>query len=114
MPRPAVLSIRLDLPSGRIGPGKIALMAAVRDEGSIGRAAARLGMSYRRAWALTESLNAAAPFVVIEKRAGGASRGGAALTEKGAALLSACEAVVAAAEAASVEERRALDAMLAG
>ena len=44
------LSIRIDLPSGnRIGPGKIALLEAIRSTGSISAAARSIGMSYRRA-----------------------------------------------------------------
>jgi molybdate transport system regulatory protein len=40
------LSMRLDLTSGnRIGPGKIALLEAIRSTGSISAAARRVGMS---------------------------------------------------------------------
>src|SRR5262249_1008847 len=47
------LSIRLDLTSGdRIGPGKIPLLQAIQSTGSISAAARRLGMSYRRGWAV--------------------------------------------------------------
>jgi molybdate transport system regulatory protein len=52
------LSIRLDLTSGdRIGPGKIALLEAIRATGSISAAARKIGMSYRRAWLLVEQIN---------------------------------------------------------
>ncbi len=52
------LSIRLDLTSGdRIGPGKIALLEAIQEAGSISGAARALGMSYRRAWLLVEEIN---------------------------------------------------------
>jgi molybdenum-dependent DNA-binding transcriptional regulator ModE len=52
------LSLRLDLTdSDSIGPGKIALLEAIRAEGSIAAAARHLGMSYRRAWLLVESIN---------------------------------------------------------
>ena len=45
------LSIRLDLSNGgRIGPGKIALLEAIRAKGSITAAAPDLGMAYRTAW----------------------------------------------------------------
>jgi molybdenum-dependent DNA-binding transcriptional regulator ModE len=45
------LSIRLDLSNGKhIGPGKIALLEAIRAEGSILAVARRFGMSYPRAW----------------------------------------------------------------
>jgi len=43
------LSIGLDLANGdRIGPGKIALLEAIRGEGSISAAARHSGISYRR------------------------------------------------------------------
>ena len=52
------LSIRLDLTdSDSIGPGKIALLEAIRVHGSISAAARYLGMSYRRAWLLVEQIN---------------------------------------------------------
>ena len=52
------LSIRIDLSSGdRIGPGKIALLEAIRSTGSISAAARSIGMSYRRAWLLVEEIN---------------------------------------------------------
>ena len=46
----AALSLRIDLPQGRIGPGKIALLEAISREGSISAAGRALGMSYKRAW----------------------------------------------------------------
>ena len=56
------LSIRLDLINGdRIGPGKIALLEAIQETGSISAAARKVGMSYRRAWLLVEQINAALP-----------------------------------------------------
>ena len=51
------LSLRIDLPGGRIGPGKIALLEAIDREGSISAAGRALGMSYRRAWDLVDTLN---------------------------------------------------------
>src|SRR5882724_4524736 len=54
------LSIRIDLVTGdRIGPGKIALLEAIKAAGSISAAARKLDMSYRRAWLLVEEINAA-------------------------------------------------------
>jgi molybdate transport system regulatory protein len=84
-PRPMIgtrLSIRLDLPTGdRIGPGKIALLEAIRLEGSISAAARHLGMSYRRAWLLVEELNDALHHPVVAARSGGG--GGAVVTPLG-------------------------------
>ena len=48
-----------------LGPGKVALLEAVARSGSISAAARELGMSYRRAWMLVDSINHAfdAPLV---------------------------------------------------
>ena len=78
------LSIRIDLASGdRIGPGKIALLEAIRSTGSISAAARSLGMSYRRAWLLVEELNRVFGEPLVKARPGGAGGGGAALTPAG-------------------------------
>ena len=44
-------------PSSRIGPGKVALLEAIGETGSITSSAKKLGMSYRRAWLLVEETN---------------------------------------------------------
>ena len=82
------LSIRLDLPGGgRVGPGKVALLEAIGREGSISAGGRALRMSYRRAWALVEELNAALGTVLVVATTGGAGGGGAKLTPAGAALV---------------------------
>jgi len=51
----ARLSIRIDLANGnRIGSGKIALLEAIGEQGSISGAARLLGISYRGAWQLVK------------------------------------------------------------
>jgi molybdate transport system regulatory protein len=78
------LSIRLDLTSGgRIGPGKIALLEAIRTTGSISAAARQLRMSYRRAWLLVEQVNKALEEPAVTAATGGRQGGGAALTPSG-------------------------------
>jgi iron complex transport system substrate-binding protein len=70
------LSIRIDLASGkRIGPGKIALMEAIRSTGSISAGARALGMSYRRAWLLVEEINHALREPAVTAETGGRSGG---------------------------------------
>ena len=55
----ARLRLRLILPGGlMLGPGKADLLAAIRDTGSIAAAGRSMGMSYKRAWMLVETLNA--------------------------------------------------------
>lgn len=54
----AQLFLRIDFPDGRrLGPGKIALLEAIRDHGSILAGAKAIQMSYRRAWLLVDELD---------------------------------------------------------
>lgn len=87
---PAVLRPRLRLVRGKtvvLGPGKADLLAAIDATGSLRRAAARLGMSYMRAWTLVKTMNGAfrEPLVVLAR--GGARHGGATLTPAGKKVL---------------------------
>jgi len=40
-----------------LGPGKIALLEEIERSGSISKAARKLGLSYRRAWTLVNTMN---------------------------------------------------------
>ena len=78
------LSIRLDFANGdRLGPGKIALLEAIRSKGSITVAAQHLGMSYRRAWLLIQAINKTLQQPAVGTSQGGADRGGTVLTPVG-------------------------------
>jgi molybdate transport system regulatory protein len=82
----AVLKPRLRLVVGGtivLGPGKADLLDAIRDTGSLRRAAARLGMSYMRAWTLVKTMNAAFREPLVTLARGGAAHGGAILTPTG-------------------------------
>src|SRR6202021_3750747 len=80
----ATLTIRIDLASGaRIGPGKIALLEAIRSTGSISAAARSLGMSYRRAWLLVEEINRTLREPAVTAESGGARGGGAVVPPGG-------------------------------
>jgi molybdate transport repressor ModE-like protein len=71
----ARLTLRVDLGGDRaIGPGKIRLLEAIRDTGSITKAGIALGMSYRRAWLLVDDMNNCFREPVIAAQVGG-SRG---------------------------------------
>ena len=79
----ARLTLRLDLGPGQaIGHGKIRLLEAVRDHGSIAAAGRSMGMSYRRAWLLVDALNRLFDTPVVETKHGGLA-GGAELTPFG-------------------------------
>lgn len=105
----ARLSLRVDLPGGRIGPGKIALLEAIGREGSISAAGRALGMSYKRAWELVDQLNTLLLEPVVTASPGGARGGGARLTAAGEGLVRDYRAMeLAAAEAAAPELRRVM------
>ena len=70
-----------------LGPGKADLLEAVRDRGSLRRAASALKMSYMRAWQLAKTMNGAFRDPLIALARGGAEHGGAALTPTGARVL---------------------------
>ncbi len=87
---PAILKPRLRLVRGAtilLGPGKADLLEAVRDTGSLRKGAARLGMSYMRAWTLVKTMNAAFNEPLVALARGGAAHGGATLTPAGGKVL---------------------------
>ncbi len=56
----ATLRLVIVFASGaRVGPGKAALLETIRDTGSISAAGRGMGMSYKRAWLLLDSMNQA-------------------------------------------------------
>ena len=72
-----------------MGPGKAELLEAIEREGSISAAGRGMGMSYRRAWSLVDTMNRCWTEPVVQTAVGGGGKGGAKLTPFGARLLSA-------------------------
>ena len=85
-----------------VGPGKIALLEAVANTGSITAAAKLLGMSYRRAWLLVDTMNRCFKSRVVETEAGGNRGGGTRLTALGAEVVRSYRRIEARASAAHV------------
>jgi molybdate transport system regulatory protein len=82
------IRIRIDFTDNvNLGPGKIALLEAIRSTGSISDAARSLGMSYRRAWLLVNSLKEGFSEAVTVSAAGGKGGGGAHVTPFGMTLI---------------------------
>jgi molybdate transport system regulatory protein len=103
------LSIRIDLENGdRIGPGKIALLEAIRSTGSISAAARALRMSYRRAWLLVEEVNHALREPAVAAETGGRSGGGAIVTPAGERLIGLYRTIESHARSAAGGEFRAI------
>lgn len=112
----AQLSLRVDLsPSrtGRIGPGKIALLEAVREHRSISAAARELDMSYRRAWMLLDALNKSFKAPVVTTATGGKQGGGAELTATGEQIVKLYRELEKAAHSSTSPHLKALQ-LLAG
>jgi molybdate transport system regulatory protein len=83
-----VVRFRIDFAgNSSVGPGKISLLEAIRDAGSLSQGARNIGMSYRRAWLLVESLKQSFREPVTVASTGGKDGGGMLVTEFGGALI---------------------------
>jgi len=76
-----------------MGPGKADLLDAIAHEGSISAASRALGMSYRRAWVLVDTMNRCFAQPLVEARSGGGGKAGARLTPCGERALAAYRAL---------------------
>ena len=80
------LKIKAQLYSGEdiaFGPGKADLLDAIDKAGSISGAAREMGLSYRRAWLLVDTMNRTFREPLVETGRGGNARGGAVVTAFG-------------------------------
>ena len=76
--------LRIDFDDERyIGHGRIELLELIGKFGSIAQAAKAMGMSYKRAWYLADSINSTFAEPVVEPRHGGKGGGSAHLTDFG-------------------------------
>lgn len=83
-----------------IGPGKVQLLEAIQEHGSISAAARVMDMSYRRAWLLIDGLNELFDTPAVSTTLGGRGGGTAALTDFGTEIVKRYRAMHAAAEQA--------------
>lgn len=82
------IKLQIDFPGGvRLGPGKVALLEAIDSAGSLSRAAAEIGMSYRRAWLFMDQINQAFDQVAVSTPEHGHGGGPAKLTDFGRELI---------------------------
>lgn len=98
--------------AGMMGPGKAELLERIARCGSIAAAGREMGMSYKRAWMLIETLNAMFRAPLVESTRGGPGGGGAVLTETGRQVLAQFRAMEGAASAASASHVAAMAVML--
>lgn len=83
-----VVRFRIDFAEhSSLGPGKILLLEAIRDSGSLSQGARNIHMSYRRAWLLVESLKQSFRQPVTLASKGGKEGGGMQVTEFGDAVI---------------------------
>ncbi|WP_110687650.1 winged helix-turn-helix domain-containing protein [Salinicola aestuarinus] len=94
-----------------VGPGKIALLEAIERHGSIAAACREMGLSYKKAWRLIETMNRHLERPVLETRAGGSQRGGAVVTSSGQVLVARYRALTQA--VAALPEAEQLVALMA-
>jgi molybdate transport system regulatory protein len=75
------------------GAGRIALLAAIRESGSITGAAKAVGMSYKAAWDAIDTMNNLAGEPLVLRAAGGRGGGGTSLTPRALKLIETFDAV---------------------
>ena len=91
-----------------IGPGKVDLLEAIGKTGSITSAAKALGMSYRRAWLLVDTMNRCFKEPIVDAEAGGQRGGGTRLTTTGRDVIRLYRAIERKAEKAATPDISAL------
>ena len=107
------LRIYLGEDERKLGPGKIQLLEAIREHGSISAAARSMGMAYRHAWELVDDLNCCFQSPVVAASTGGRAGGGAEITPFGEELIRRFHAMERATRRAIGRDLDALDAKLA-
>ena len=70
-----------------LGEGRVHLLKAIQEMGSLSKAAKSLHISYKKAWQLLDSVNKSAKNPVTINSIGGKGGGGAELTEYGESLV---------------------------
>src|SRR5687768_1674370 len=95
-----------------VGPGKIDLLEAIAATGSITGAAKRVGMSYRRAWLLLDTMNRCFDQPLTEAESGGTRGGRTRLTPLGSQVVARYRRIEARTLKANTSDLRAFVALL--
>jgi molybdate transport system regulatory protein len=72
-----------------LGQGRVNLLKAIEEKGSLSQAAKLLNISYKKAWGLIDSVNKSAKKPVTITSTGGKGGGGATLTAYGKSIIEA-------------------------
>ena len=76
-----------------LGEGRVQLLKAIDETGSLSKAAKSLNLSYKKAWQLLDSVNKSAKKPVTINSIGGKGGGGAELTVYGKSLIRAFDEI---------------------
>lgn len=76
-----------------LGEGRVHLLKAIQETGSLSKAAKSLNISYKKAWQLLDSVNKSAKQPVTINSIGGKGGGGAQLTDYGLSLVNAFDEI---------------------
>jgi len=101
-------------PDIAIGPGKADILEGIKETGSIAAAGRRMGMSYKRAWLLVDTMNRCFDTPLVETSRGGRARGGATLTPAGVAVLACYRRMESRTQEAIAEDMAALRKIVRG
>jgi molybdate transport system regulatory protein len=116
MPRPKTVAIkmRIRIYAGdrMLGPGKIALLEHIDVTHSLSAAAREMGMSYTRAWKLTQELNSDPDRPMIAMSRGGTSGGSAEVTALGKKVLALYQSMERKSASAAAPDGRRLARLL--
>ncbi|HQT00621.1 MAG: LysR family transcriptional regulator [Hydrogenophilales bacterium 16-64-46] len=96
-----------------LGPGKVRLLEAIIETGSIAAAGRSMAMSYKRAWHLVDTMNRCFNTPLVESTKGGAHGGGATVTPLGHEVIARYRALEHHARAAAAQDFAALAKHLA-
>lgn len=91
-----------------LGPGRIELLERIAATGSINKAAKEMGMSYKKAWLMVQSLNRQASTPLIVTQTGGEQGGGAQLSAEARELIKAYQDLRGRFEAFLAQETQSL------
>ncbi|MFT7901405.1 molybdenum transporter [Tenacibaculum ascidiaceicola] len=70
-----------------LGEGRVRLLKSIKETKSLSKSARELGISYKKAWNLIDSVNKKADKPVVVRISGGSGGGGTTLTEHGFELI---------------------------
>lgn len=76
-----------------LGEGRVSLLKAIEETGSLSKAAKSLGMSYKKAWSLVDAVNSRSEEAVVTSNVGGKRGGGTQLTAYGKSLIKAFDTI---------------------